>query len=197
MEHPAALVFDFDGNLVFCDRRNHRLQVFDPAGTFLRVIGDSGTFPLDTPTCICLDNDGNYVVSDTGHHRIQVFSPRGVSLKQFGSKGSGPGQFGEPLGVAVHANGNIYCADYPNHRIQVKKKVPNTQIPLFCLLFLSPSRGLVSAFPPSNHCLNPSSPASSFSSDSRFRCSTLLVNFLKLFQAKHLALAFLAILGGY
>ena len=39
-------------------------------------------------------------------------------VTKLGSEGSGDGQFYEPWGVAVDANGNVYVADSWNHRIQ-------------------------------------------------------------------------------
>jgi len=35
-----------------------------------------------------------------------------------GARGAGPGQFLEPSGIAVDAQGNVYVADKGNHRIQ-------------------------------------------------------------------------------
>ncbi|MFM7582606.1 MAG: hypothetical protein ACKO9F_07790, partial [Caldilinea sp.] len=37
---------------------------------------------------------------------------------QWGSQGSGNGQFRNPTGVAVDSSGNVYVADFNNHRIQ-------------------------------------------------------------------------------
>ena len=37
----------------------------------------------------------------------------------FGSKGNGPGQFNEPVSIAIANNGNIYISDQFNSRIQV------------------------------------------------------------------------------
>jgi streptogramin lyase len=37
---------------------------------------------------------------------------------QWGSRGSGNGQFSNPTGVAVDSRGNVYVADFNNHRIQ-------------------------------------------------------------------------------
>src|SRR6266571_4521585 len=39
-------------------------------------------------------------------------------LLQWGTPGSGDGQFNGPAGVAVDASGNVYVADYGNHRVQ-------------------------------------------------------------------------------
>src|SRR5438093_50008 len=41
-----------------------------------------------------------------------------VYLTQWGSFGSGDGQFNSPVGVATDAAGNVFVADYYNHRIQ-------------------------------------------------------------------------------
>src|SRR6266571_3391840 len=39
-------------------------------------------------------------------------------LLQWGTPGGGDGQFNGPEGVAVDASGNVYVADFGNHRVQ-------------------------------------------------------------------------------
>jgi tripartite motif-containing protein 71 len=41
-----------------------------------------------------------------------------VYAGQWGTYGTGPGQFYRPVGIAVAPNGNVYVADFNNHRIQ-------------------------------------------------------------------------------
>ncbi|MBP9502484.1 MAG: hypothetical protein KBF17_10020 [Candidatus Promineofilum sp.] len=48
-----------------------------------------------------------------------VLDPDNIGfLAQWGSPGSGNSQFDSPTGVAVDGNGNVYVAEYYNHRIQ-------------------------------------------------------------------------------
>jgi DNA-binding beta-propeller fold protein YncE len=51
-------------------------------------------------------------------HR-QVFSADGQFLAKWGSEGSGDGQFRGPGDIAVNASGNVYVAEWGNHRVQV------------------------------------------------------------------------------
>ena len=57
-------------------------------------------------------------MTDTGHNRVVKFSPEGQPLGAFGSAGSGPGQFQEPVAVAIAPNGDIYVSDTWNGRVQ-------------------------------------------------------------------------------
>ena len=51
-------------------------------------------------------------------NRVSVFSQRGTKLRSFGTRGSCPGQFLDPMGVAVDDDGNILVSESGNHRIQ-------------------------------------------------------------------------------
>jgi DNA-binding beta-propeller fold protein YncE len=81
--------------------------------------------PLKGPDGMALDPHGNLYVVDGKNDRIQKFDPNGQFLAMWGSQGTGDGQFnfatsdGEALGdLTVDGQGNIFVADFGNHRIQ-------------------------------------------------------------------------------
>lgn len=95
--------------------------------------------PLLTPRALAIAPDSSRVIADTGNNRIVVLDRDGNFVRAFGSgcrlgegaaggcvdpDGDGPlalgdGQFYEPWGLAVGADGQIFVADTWNGRIQV------------------------------------------------------------------------------
>jgi DNA-binding beta-propeller fold protein YncE len=67
---------------------------------------------------LAVDAKGRVYVADTGNKRIVVFDAKGAYIAQFGTAGLDPGQFDEPVGVAVAADGTVYVTDTWNQRIQ-------------------------------------------------------------------------------
>ena len=79
-----------------------------------------GFLGMRHPNGVAIDGGGNILVADLNNHRIQKFSPAGKHLQTVGTRGSGPLQFLQPLGLAVHPHTHkVYVAEYGNHRIQV------------------------------------------------------------------------------
>ena len=62
----------------------------------------------DTPRLGNSDSCGGFLVADSGNHRIQAFDWLGRFLAAFGSFGSGPGEFNNPQGLAVHSSGRSH-----------------------------------------------------------------------------------------
>ncbi|MEI6731011.1 MAG: NHL repeat-containing protein, partial [Pseudomonadota bacterium] len=58
-------------------------------------------------------------VADTGNRRVAVFDANSNFLRQFGGHGSGPGQFDEPVSVAVSPEGKVFVTDMRNKRLQI------------------------------------------------------------------------------
>lgn len=79
---PAALGFDFEGNLFVLDSGNHRVQVFSPDGAFVRTMGEPGEGPgqLADPQGMFVHPDGRVWIADTRNRRLQRFSATGEML---------------------------------------------------------------------------------------------------------------------
>ena len=100
--------------------------------------GVYGNLPLVTPRSIAVGPGGLRYILDTGNNRVVVLNTDGTFRLEFGSTcflsaiedsacvdpdGSGPlelgdGQFREPWGIAVGADGTVFVADTWNGRIQ-------------------------------------------------------------------------------
>ncbi|MGD8457718.1 MAG: TIGR03663 family protein [Anaerolineales bacterium] len=121
---PWGIAVSPDGNYIYvADTWNHRVQKFSSDGEFIKTWGFFGQtgdpFELWGPRDVATDPDGNVYVSDTGNKRIQVFSPQGEFLREFGGAGFAPGQFDEPVGIAIDPeSGIVFIADTWNQRIQ-------------------------------------------------------------------------------
>ena len=124
---PSDVAIATNGDFIVADTSNHRIQIFDSAGTFKSAIGiagsaGSGDGQFEFPEGVAVAPSGDIVVADTFNHRIQIFDSAGTFKSAIGSAGSAgneDGQFVRPEGVAVDPNGDIVVADSGNSRIQI------------------------------------------------------------------------------
>jgi sugar lactone lactonase YvrE len=131
---PLDMVFDQQGNLYVTDRYNHRIRKISSAGEVTTLAGsgepgfEDGTgeaASFNYPNGIAMDPQGNLVITDLGNSSIRRITPAGVvtTVAGTGEYGyvDGPAataQFDTPEGIAVDTLGNIYVADYMNHRLR-------------------------------------------------------------------------------
>ncbi|TMW44534.1 hypothetical protein DOY81_010387, partial [Sarcophaga bullata] len=82
------------GQYIIADRYNHRIQVLDPQGRFLRAFGSQGTADgkFNYPWGVTTDALGFIYVCDKENHRVQVFQSDGSFVGKFGTCGRGEGQ---------------------------------------------------------------------------------------------------------
>ena len=107
--------------IVVADEWNHRVQVFDSNGTFLRSFGRGGknAGEFNFPDGLAIDRDGNIFVADCGNNRVQMFSREETYLGSFGANGSLDSQLSSPRGLSLDSTGNIIVADAGNKLIKI------------------------------------------------------------------------------
>ena len=136
---PHSIAIDAQGNVYVADRGNHRIQVFDGDGKFLRQIVIDVPAPTDarpaignisgnpsgarmpgSPWAICITPPPNQVLysSDAFPGRIYKLSLDGKVLGMFGKSGKQPGQFGWIHEIACPSENELYVAELLNWRVQ-------------------------------------------------------------------------------
>ena len=109
------------GNLYVVDYANNRVEELSTTGTYIGQFGKegSGGGEFKHPRGIATDPKSGYLyVTDSGNNRVQEFTPTRTLVATFGSAGAGAGQLSEPTAVAVGTGGNVFVADFNNHRIE-------------------------------------------------------------------------------
>ena len=89
MKQPRDVFIDSNGltgpELYVCDKENHRIQVFDLNGTFIRKFGThgDGDGQLDNPQGIEIGPDGLIYVCSTNDRRVLIFQKDGSYIRRF------------------------------------------------------------------------------------------------------------------
>jgi sugar lactone lactonase YvrE len=139
---PHSIATDANGNVYVADRGNHRIQVFDGDGKFLKqfvidvpvppdakpAIGKipdeammaGGTFAPGSPWSICITPPPNQVLysSDAWPGRIYKLSLDGKVLGVLGKSGKQLKQFGWIHAMACPSENTLYVAELLNWRVQ-------------------------------------------------------------------------------
>jgi sugar lactone lactonase YvrE len=143
-ELPNRITIDRDGNLYVTEGRfldfgeqtyGFRVRMITPQAkvTTLAGTGQPGyrdgpalTAEFDVPIGIAVDGKGNVYVVDSGAHRIRRISRDGVVSTVAGNGVAGyadgpatQAEFWYPVDIAVGPDGQLYVADWKNHRIRI------------------------------------------------------------------------------
>ncbi len=126
---PGGVAVGADGDLFVADFYNHRVQRLRADGSFVRQWGATGESGISGgrfgyPTDAALGPDGTLYVADGYNDRVQAFAPDGALSHKWGGPFAlniyGPfrGWFATVTGIDVDSNGNVFVADFYNHRVQ-------------------------------------------------------------------------------
>jgi uncharacterized protein (TIGR03437 family) len=134
---PHGVAVDTVGNLYIADSSNHRIRMVRPDGIITTVAGngieafagDGGpatAASLRFPTGVAVDAGGVLYIADAGNGRVRRVAANGVITTVAGGPCCAVGDGGpataatleNPGGVAVVADGSLYLADAPDHRIR-------------------------------------------------------------------------------
>ncbi|CAF4141859.1 unnamed protein product [Adineta steineri] len=123
LNNPRGIFVDVNFDLYVADCRNDRVQLFELGeSNGITVAGSESlnpTITLDCPSGIILDAEKYLFILDSGNGRIV-----GSSVNSFRclvgcyGEGSQSNQLKNPYSFGFDRSGNIFVADYSNHRIQ-------------------------------------------------------------------------------
>jgi len=131
---PFGVAEDASGNVYVTDFNNNKIRKIASNGDVTTLAGSGSVGSTDANGTsasfnaiqgVAVDALGNVYVADRNNHKIRKIASNGdvTTLAGSGSAGStdangSSASFNLPFGVAVDASGNVYVADYNNHKIR-------------------------------------------------------------------------------
>ena len=118
---PWGVAVNARDEIAVTDFNNHRVQIFNKNGNYLRSFGKEGekAGEFKYPRGIAFHNNGKIFVADSGNHRIQIFNGEGQSVGSFSGKEIRDSELNSPRGLWIDSDGNIIVADTGNKMIKI------------------------------------------------------------------------------
>jgi predicted membrane-bound mannosyltransferase/DNA-binding beta-propeller fold protein YncE len=117
---PRAIALLSNGQIAVTDTGNHRIQIFDRDGNFLRATGSQGPQPgqMNEPVGLAAAG-GAVLLADTWNARVQRFTEEFVPILQWPIDGwEGESTDNKPY-LALDEAGNLFVTDPENQRVLI------------------------------------------------------------------------------
>ena len=131
---PNGVAVDASGNIYVADANNNKIRkitstgivsTFAGSGIAGATDGNSIAASFNSPFGIAIDALNNVYVADAGNNKIRKITSTGIVSTFAGSGAAGAvdgtgatASFNNPYGIAIDASGNVYVADFSNHKIR-------------------------------------------------------------------------------
>ena len=114
----ATIARDPQGRIWVSDAGSQRFAIHASDGTFIEYWRPSDGPPVDLRRengdaygAIAFAPDGSRFILDVGNHRVVAYDATGAFVTAWGEEGFFAGQFTDPVGIAVRADGSVSVLD--------------------------------------------------------------------------------------
>jgi DNA-binding beta-propeller fold protein YncE len=110
-----SVAYGPSGELYATDWFNHRVEKFNPDGSFALTFGSYGAQPgqLEYPRGVAVSPDGTYVAVAQENNNIALFNSNGTYDTEFNPVGG----LHRPRQIVIAPDGTIWIADYGHNRV--------------------------------------------------------------------------------
>ena len=128
LENPNGIAVSWIGNIFVSSYSTNIVHVFNAQREYIGAIGQYGeeNEAVAGPRGLAINEKGEVLI--TNNKGVDVVSEYGVFIKRFGNE-----TLSNPYDITIHQpSGDIYVADYSNHRIAVFSKEGDFQKSIGC-----------------------------------------------------------------
>ena len=119
---PNGVAVSKDDIIAISDCSSHQVKKYSLQGKLLSIIGtnignNNGQFSV--PRGLVFSSNKMLYVVDGCNHRVQVFQQDDKFAFTFGSEGSNPGQFQDPVRIAIDTDNRVLVSDLHGNHISL------------------------------------------------------------------------------